>query len=240
MFGAPMLSSSNPFVSVADAAPSERAEFIRKTYLHVAGALLGFILLEVLLLRSAGIEKFVQLMVGGKGWLVTLALFMGVSWLADRWARSEASPGMQYLGLGLYVLVEAIIFLPILYVAVYYSSAEVLPMAAVISGLLFAGLTATAFITRTDFSFLRSALTIGGFVALGVIVCSILFGFSLGLIFSAAMILFAGGSILYTTSNIIHHYRPGQHVAASLALFAGIMLLFFYVLRFVMGSRSNN
>ena len=228
----------NPFVVVSEAGAADRALFIRRTYLHLAGALLAFVALEFALLRSPGIEGLVQTMLGGKGWLITLVAFMGVSWLADRWARSEASEGMQYLGLGLYVVAQAVIFVPLLFVAAYYSSPEVIPMAGIITGLLFAGLTATAFITRTDFSFLRSVLTIGSFVALGVIVCSVLFGFTLGLLFSGVMMFFAGGSILYTTSNIIHHYRTNQHVAASLALFSGVMLLLWYVLRFVMGSRK--
>jgi FtsH-binding integral membrane protein len=109
--------------------------------------------------------------------------------------------------------------------------------AGIITGLLFAGLTATAFITRKDFSFMRSILVIGSFIALGIIVCSIMFGFELGLLFSGAMVLFAAGSILYTTSNIIHHYRPTQHVAASLALFSGVMLMLWYVLRMLMSRR---
>ena len=109
--------------------------------------------------------------------------------------------------------------------------------AGLITGLLFAGITATAFMTRKDFSFLGGILTIGGFVALGVIICSAIWGFELGMFFSGIMCLFAGGSILYTTSNIIHHYRPTQHVAASLALFAGVMLLLWYVLRLLMSRR---
>ena len=109
-----------------------------------------------------------------------------------------------------------------------------IPTAGAITGLLFLGLTVTAFSTRKDFSFLRGALTIGSFVALGIIVCSIFIGFTLGLVFSGAMVLLASGSILYTTSNIIHHYNEEQHVAASLALFAGVALLFWYVLRILM------
>lgn len=69
--------------------------------------------------------------------------------------------------------------------------------------------------------------------------CSIVFGFSLGLVFSAAMVLFAAGSILYTTSNIIHHYRTDQHVGAALALFSGVMLLFWYILRILMSARRS-
>ena len=40
------------------------------------------------------------------------------------------------------------------------------------------------------------------------------------------MIVLACGYILYHTSNILHQYRIGQHVAASLALFASVALLF--------------
>lgn len=232
--------SGNPFVVAADAEASERASFIRRTYLHLAGAILAFVALEAVLLNLPGIRNFVGLMTGGMGWLVVLGAFMAVSWMADKLARSEASPSMQYLGLGLFVVAEAVIFLPLLFVAINYSGDEkLIPMAGIITGLLFAGLTATAFITRKDFSFLGSILTVCGFIALGVIICSMLFGFTLGLLFSAVMIFFAGGSILHTTSNIIHHYRTTQHVAASLALFSGVMLLLWYVLRLLMAARRD-
>ena len=75
---------------------------------------------------------------------------------------------------------------------------------------------------------------IAGFVAMGAIVCGLLFGFTLGLFFSLAMVGLAGGYILYYTSQIMFHYRTDQHVAASLSLFASVALLFFYVLRILM------
>ncbi|TVR50688.1 MAG: permease [Puniceicoccaceae bacterium] len=227
--------TGNPFV--VDAAPSDRAAFIRRTYLHLAGALICFVLLEAFLLQLPGIENLVVRMVDGMMWLVVLGAFIAVSWLADRWARSEVSETTQYIGLALYVAAQSVIFLPLLYVAAFHSDPTLIPTAGIITGLLFAGLTATAFMTRTDFSFLRGILAIGGMLALGVIVCSILFGFELGLIFSAVMVGFAAASILYTTSNIIHHYRTHQHVAASLALFAGVMLMFWYILRILLSRR---
>ena len=230
--------SGNPFVTVAEAPEADRALFIRRTYLHLAGAIIAFVGLEYLLLHSQVGLDLARLMLSGRySWLIVLGAFMAVSWVADKWARSDSGPGMQYLGLGLYTVAQAVIFLPLMFMAAYYSSPDVIPMAGIITGLLFAGLTATAFLTRKDFSFLRSILTIGSFVALGVIACSILFGFNLGLFFSSVMVLFAGGSILYTTSNIIHHYRPNQHVAASLALFSGVMLLLWYVLQILMRAR---
>lgn len=230
--------SGNPFVTVADAAAVDRAAFIRRTYLHLAGAILAFIGIEAWLLHTPAMLEFAGRMLTGTNWLIVLVAFMAVSWIADRLARSEAAPGLQYLGLGLFTVAEAVIFLPLIgYAVIVTRGWEVVQMAGIITGLLFGGLTATAFMTRKDFSFLRGILVIGGFVALGVIVCSVLFGFELGLFFSGAMVIFAGGSILYTTSNIIHHYRPTQHVAASLALFSGVMLLLWYVLQILLRAR---
>ena len=211
-----------------------RAGFIRRTYNHLAFAVLGFIAVEALLLQWSGVEQLVYLMVDGYSWLFVLGAFIGVSWLADEWAHSDASPQTQYMGLGLYVLAEAVIFLPLLYAATYFSSPDVIPAAGMITAMLFGGLTFTAFTTGKDFSFLRGILAIGGFIALGVILASILFGFSLGILFSTVMVAFAAGAILHSTSNIMRHYRPEQHVAASLALFASVALLFWYVLQIVM------
>jgi FtsH-binding integral membrane protein len=61
-----------------------------------------------------------------------------------------------------------------------------------------------------------------------------IFSFNLGILFIAAMLLLAGGYILYDTSNVLHHYRIGQHVAASLALFASVALMFWYMVQLVM------
>jgi FtsH-binding integral membrane protein len=62
----------------------------------------------------------------------------------------------------------------------------------------------------------------------------------LGLFFSAAMIALACGYIMYDTSNVVHHYHTDQHVAASLALFASLVLLFWYVLRIAMMFASDD
>jgi FtsH-binding integral membrane protein len=226
---------------VIEAAPEARALFIKRTYTHLAMAILAFIGLEIILFQSGLAQAMAQVMVGGKlSWLVVLGAFMIVSWVAEKWARSTTSLGIQYIGLSVYVVAEAIIFVPLLYIAAYFASPDVIPMAAIITGLLFLGLTVTAFTTRKNFSFLGGILKIGSFVALGVIVASILFGFTLGLLFSSIMVAFAAGAILYTTSNIIHEYNTDQHVAASLSLFASVALLFWYVLRILIALTSKD
>ena len=65
-----------------------------------------------------------------------------------------------------------------------------------------------------------------------------IFGFQLGTWFSVAMIGFAGVAVLYDTSNIIHNFPEDRYVAAAMQLFASIALMFWYVLRLVMGSRN--
>lgn len=223
--------------TVFNAEVSERAGFIRRTYAHVALAVIAFIAIEAILLESPIAAMMVGMMTSRYSWLLVLGAFMGISWLADKWAQSDTSVGMQYLGLGIYVMAEAVIFLPLLYMASYFASPDVIPMAGLMTLFLFAGLTMTVFITRKDFSWLGSILAVGGFVALGVIVASIIFGFTLGVFFSAVMVLFAAGAILYDTSRVLHHYRTNQHVAASLSLFASVALLFWYILRILMRIR---
>ena len=223
----------------ADAPVSERTAFIRKTYLHLGGAVLAFIALEAALISSPLAQPLVRTMLGGRmSWLIVLGAFMVVGWVADRWARSASSPAMQYLGLGLYVVAEAIIMLPLLYVAAYFSGdPNIIAKAGVLTGLVFVGLTGTVLLTRRDFSWLRPALTVAGFAALGLIVVSLLFGFTLGTLFAAVMVVVAAGYILYYTSNVLHHYPVGSHVAAALTLFSSVALLFWYILRILMDRR---
>ncbi len=226
---------------VAEVTSAERATFIKRTYTHLALAILAFIGLEFLLLSSPWAEQMTTTMLGSRlSWLIVLGAFMAVSWIADRWAESTASRQLQYAGLGLYVVAEAVIFVPLLYIAGHGASPEVIPVALLLTGLLFLGLTIVAFTSQKDFSVLGGILKIGGCVALGVIVAALMLGFSLGLVFASVMVAFAGGSILYTTSKVIHRYNPEQYVAASLSLFAGIALMFWYIIRILISLTGKN
>lgn len=220
-------------ISAAEDAPVNRAQFIRRTYLLLAAAIAAFIVVESFLFVS-GVASLIAsaIFLGGSiGWLLVLGLFMGVSFLANRWATSETSVITQYLGLGIFVIAEAIIFVPLIMISIYYSGdPTVLVKAGIVTLGLFLGITATVFLTRSDFSFLGPILAIGGFVALGFIAASAIFGFSLGTLFAFVMVAFAGSAILYETSNVLHRFSTRQHVAAALTLFASVALLFWYVL----------
>jgi len=149
------MESFNPYASpysVAQSPADTRTEFYQKTYLHLAGAVGVFILLEVALFSIPGIELKVLTMLQGFNWLLVLGLFMGVSWVANKWAVSDTSRSMQYAGLGLYIVAEAIIFLPILVIATYYTGQSgLVGQAGIITAALFAGLTFVAFTTKRIF-----------------------------------------------------------------------------------------
>jgi FtsH-binding integral membrane protein len=230
------MSYSYDYPLAAEAPASTRATFIRRTYAHLAGAILAFAALEAFLLNAVPMVEVLGLLAATRySWLIVLAVFMAVSWIAERWAQSDCSPGLQYLGLGLYVVAEAVIFLPLLYLAdSLFPDQNLIATAGIMTLTVFGGLTLGVFVTRQDFSGLRMILAIGSWILLGVIVAGILFGFSLGIFFCLAVIALACGYILFHTSNVLHHYRTDQHVAASLALFACVALLFWYILRFLM------
>jgi FtsH-binding integral membrane protein len=213
-----------------------RASFINRTYNHLMGAIVLFTLIEVGLFQSGVAESIAAVLLGGS-WLLVLGAFMLVSWFASRVSLTSESKGAQYAALGGFIVAESIIFVPMLWLANQYAPGAI-QSAAIVTLIGFAGLTAVAFVTRKDFSFLRGMLMWGGVVAMLAIVGGIAFGFELGTWFSVAMIGFAGAAILYDTSNVLHHYPEDRYVGAALQLFASVALMFWYVLRLFMSSRD--
>ncbi len=223
-------------VMVSSLSEVERAAFYKKTYAHVAGGVLAFILFEYLLLQSDAIVEFMMSMTQGYKWLLLLGGFMLATNYAEGMALKTTDRNMQYLAYGIYIFFEALIFVPMIYIAAYYmdSGSEILNQAAIVTLALFTGLSAVVLLTKKDFSFLKTGLTIGFFIAIGLIIAGTIFGFNLGLWFSVGMCLLAGGSILYQTSNMVNKYSVDQYVPAALGLFAALMLLFWYILRIFM------
>jgi hypothetical protein len=213
-----------------------RSVFITRTYTHVVGGILAFILIEMGLFESGLAMNIARYMLG-LPWLLILGAFMLIGWFATRTAQTSTSLGMQYFAYAMYVLVEALIFVPLLYIAEAKAPGTI-DSATLITALGAGGLMVVAHRTRKDFSFLRAILMWGGILALIAMVGGLVFGFQLGTWFSVLMIGFAGAAVLYDTSNIIHIYPEDRYVAAAMQLFASIALMFWYVLRMLMGNRN--
>jgi len=227
-----MQSQTLPYTPVSELSAETRSDFIWRTYGHVAAAILLFAGIETYLFSSGLAFPMAQSMLGFS-WLLILGAFMIVGWLATHVAHTVQSKPLQYVALVGFVVAEAIIFVPLLAIAITAQPGMV-ESAVGVTLLGTAGLTAVALITRKDFSFLRGILVWGGILAIVAIVAAVLFGFELGTWFSVAMIGFAGAAVLYDTSNILHHYPEDRYVGAALQLFASIALMFWYVLRLFM------
>ena len=224
--------------SVATLDASSRTTFLNRVYVHLFGAVVGFTLIEVLLFKTGVALPMARAMLG-TSWLLVLGAFMVVGWIASHVAHRTTSLPAQYAALAAYVLAEAVIFLPMLVVAQIGTGGGVIESAALVTLVAFGGLTAVAFLTPTDFSFLGAVLKYAFVVALVLILAASLFGLHLGTFFSVAMVALAGGAILYDTSNVLRRYPEDRYVGASLELFASVALMFWYVLRLFMADRAR-
>ena len=224
------------YTPVASLDEQARSEFIVKVYQHLLAAVAAFVMFETLLFIFGVAEGMWNLIAGNSGvWLLVLGGFMIVNWLATSAAHDLTNESRQYAGMFGLAAAEALIFAPFLY---YFfniadSGETTVAAAAAITVIGFAGLSAVAYTTRKDLSFMRPILMWGGMCALVLILAAVLFGLSLGVWFSVAMIALAGGSILYQTQTIMRRYPAEAHVGASVQLFAAVMMLFWYVLRLV-------
>ncbi len=213
-----------------------RSVFIMRTYTHVVGGILGFILVELGLFESGLAGQIAHFMLGFN-WILILGAFMLTGWLATRTAQTSNSLGMQYFAYAVYVVAEALIFVPLLYIA-NAKAPGTIDSATLVTLLGAGGLMVVAHRTRKDFSFLRAILMWAFILAMIAIAGGLIFGFQLGTWFSVFMIGFAGAAVLYDTSNIIHYYPEDRYVSAAMQLFASIALMFWYVLRLLMGNRN--
>ncbi len=243
---------SNPFI-VADAPAADRAAFFRRTYGLVAIGFAAFAALLAIFFvgfdqRSgiafalfAGLGSMVSSL-GGWSILLVMLAFWGATTLAQSLAFNRASRGSQYAGLGLYVILEALIFVPLIGYVILSTkgdaSSVLLPAGIVTAGMI-AGLTALVFMTNLDFSFLKVAIILGSFAALAIVIVAAIAGLSLGAWFSIAMIVLMATVILYQTNEIKNTLETDQHVAAAFILFSSFVTLLFYVIRFFAGGRRE-
>ena len=230
--------------SAANAPASERVKFIRRTYLHVAGAGVAFVAASAAIIASVANEALIKnVFLANRFSLVILMLvFIAGTYAAEYMAQSRKSIPTQYAGLALFVALYTLLFVPILTIASTpkFGGSPNLPIqAGIVTLTVFAGLTVAVFLSGKDFSGLGPILCVDSFVAFGVILAAALFGFSLGIVFLALMVALFAGYIIYDTSNIIHRYGTNEHVAASMALFGSAAMLFYYILRIFMATRDE-
>jgi len=232
--------------TAATAPVSARVAFIRRTYAHLAGAILAFVGLTATLIATGTAEEIIRDVFLGHSyaWPALMLTFIVGSIAAQYMSRATNSVGVKYAGLSIYVLLYTILFLPILTIASdpkFGIGSPKLPLqAGIVTMAVFLGLTIAVFASGKDFSFLGPILWVASLLVLAVALTSAFVGgFSIGLGFIALMVGLYAAWIIYDTSNMIHRHATDEHVAASMELFGSVAMLFYYVLMLFLQSGDD-
>ena len=155
-----MQDNMNYATPVSQASVEDRSDFIWKCYAHVVGGILAFAALLAYMVNS-GIAYSILQFVGstGYGFPVILGAFILTSWGASHVAHTLDSRPAQYAAFAALVFVEAIIFSPMILMAMRFPG--MLDSAVGVTVIGCVGLIAVAMITRKDFSFMRGMLVWG-------------------------------------------------------------------------------
>jgi FtsH-binding integral membrane protein len=232
--------------AVATLGVSDRVAFLRKAYGLLGVSLLVWAGATAAMFRYATETswKFSKWALNGQlNWLLVIGLLMVSGMVAQKLAQSNTSRTIQLIGLGVEVAAWTFLMQPLLWVLFIKfrpaGAQAILAQGTVATLVIFAGLTATVFITKKDFSFLRGVITVGMFAAMGIIIASMLFGFTLGLVFTGALIALLALKILHDTSALMNEFPPSHYVSAALMLFGTVATLFWNIIVFLMKLRSE-
>jgi uncharacterized protein len=205
--------------------------FLKKVYINFIYGLMAFIAFAALF-AYLQVPKFLLGLLNS-GWIAVIGLIIFL--IATYWLfnvlQTSSNRLLQYVGLFGYAMVESLIFSPLLYIA---STVGILIPVIVITVITFGILTAIVFMSGINFSFLKNFLILGSIVSLIFLIVSAIVGFNLTILFTTFMLILSAGWILYDTSNIANEYTDGQEVAAAGQLLASVLLLFWYIIRFLL------
>jgi modulator of FtsH protease len=212
-----------------------RLGFLRKTYL---------MFMVGLLIAGAGAGAGMTVLEGVFSGLHPFAILIG--FLVAQFATVAVAriPGVNVAAFSAFTFLEGLLISRLLIATLAIKGVHVggLNIATALVGTMigFGGLTAYVFISRKDFSFLGGFMVFAFLGMLGFAIFGIFMGMSPGMwiAYNAIGLLLAGAYVLYTTSNILHHYSERDWVLAALALFLDFVMMFIYLLN-LLNSRRN-
>lgn len=168
---------------------------------------------------------------------VLLGVFLGiltvsgvVGFLAH---QTRASKALQLVTLGAYLVVEAVLFVPLLQVGVAQVGLDTILRVSLLSSAVFAGIACYVFYTKADFSSWDRYIFASLFGSVGITVVSIITGFHSSILFSGLMLVLGSIWVLYDLSNVTHRYQEDEYVAATLDLFSSFAFTLWHAIRLV-------
>ena len=204
-------SPSNESASTGIGISDDAKKVLRNTYM-----LLG------MTLAFSAVTAFLNMNGTHPGFLITIVGYIGLLFATYKLKNSPwgivttfALTGFMGYTLG-----------PIIGAFVAAGASQIVAQALTLTAVAFVGLSATALITKKDFSFMSSFLTAGAFVLIGAMVLAFIMESSaLHLAVSAGFTIFASIMILFETSQII---KGGErnYIIATVGLYVSIYNLF--------------
>ena len=229
------------FVAVAEEGPAIRAAFLTRVYqwffvgilVQAVTAAAGYFVITGMIASdpqmASGIFRF--------GWIGAIIVWMISSRIFGKMLLDPATEKVALFGNS---IVFGVVLSFMTTLAYMIAGPGIILSALILTVIVFGALTAYVMLTKTDFSFLRGALVAGGAIALGLVVMSLmsgalgwgLFGGDIwGYVIPGFFILLMAGSILYTTSEVLHRFPEDRHVAAA-GMLATITVLLLLVVAF--------
>ncbi len=210
---------------VAYAPANVRAEFIRKVYN----------LFFVSILVTVGVGAFcaqptvAPAMLGMLPALLIGGFLIGIIMAFARWTT-----GLNVLLFYLYSAIQGAILGPVL-TLLNQAAPGVPTQAAVLTAVVFGGLSLYAIQSGKDFSFLGGLLFAG---IIGLVVAGIVMWFVhsslLHTLYAFLGVLIFSGYILYDTSQIMKRLGPEEAIAGAISLYLDLLNLFWFILQLLM------
>lgn len=231
--GSPYASGSMS-LPVSEMNVGARMDFIRKTYSLFLAGILCALLVGIATARVPALTQASFAL--SNNVLLAVVLLLGLSFGAQAVSRVE---GLNYVAL--FGFTGFIGFWITALLSAYESRVPgIVAQAGVLSMIIFGALTAFAFLSKTDFSFLRAILFVGVIALVLGGLANIFFFKSPAASYWMAWVslMIFSGFVLYDTSNIMRTHDSRGYVSAALGLFLNFLNIFLSLLRILSGNRD--
>jgi modulator of FtsH protease len=211
----------------------DRVAFLRSVYLWLMG---GFAVAGLGAVASPFIAAALIPITGRFfGWAIFLAQFGALIWAS---AVSRRKP-LNKVAYGLFTFISGIVIGIVSLVTIQASGLGTVVAAFGMTGADFLLLTVIAFVSKKDFSFLRSFVVIGiGIMFFGSLIGAIFHLETLGLLAAGVAVVACSAKILYDTSNMLRTDDLSDPAGFALSLFVSLYNILLSLMR-LLGGRRN-
>lgn len=237
-------------VPLAHASPQTRLSFLRKVYglffagiLTAAGGAMTALYTGDPIAVGKGIAVPPLVAFVMQHMLISFVLYIGAFFALSAVRHKPTVNVVALLG---FTFISGLFIAPSLFVATLMAkmgstlSSNPVRDAFLLASAGFGGLTAYAFVSKKDFSFLGGMLWMGLLVLIGASIIGIFVGSQVfHLAIASVGVLLFGAYVLYDTSRLLHSKEPITPVDAAISLYLDFLNLFLFLLSILSSGRRD-